>query len=247
MPSEFDAYADSYKEIINRGAAITGESFEYFIGVRVDLVLRDLERLGERVSHPRILDFGCGIGETARILREKLPGAIVHGVDPSEESLATARALDVPGATFYLIDGVRLPFESGSFDLVYSNGTFHHIDRSSHLTALARGGAGASPRRPRLRLREQSAEPSHGPQHEAQSLRREREDALSVVPPADDASGRPRDGGSPLLCVLPEAAQAHSLHRALSPPSPAGGAILRARNEGMSPLPAELGTLGTRK
>jgi ubiquinone/menaquinone biosynthesis C-methylase UbiE len=137
MPSEFDAYANSYKEIINRGAAITGESFEYFIGVRVDLVLRDLERLGAPVRDLRILDFGCGIGETAKILRRKIDGAIVHGVDPSGESLATARALDVKGATFHLIDGVRLPFEDSSFDLVYSNGTFHHIDRSEHRAALA--------------------------------------------------------------------------------------------------------------
>jgi ubiquinone/menaquinone biosynthesis C-methylase UbiE len=137
MPSEFDAYASSYKEIINRGAAITGESFEYFIGVRVDLVLRELEKLRAPVRDLEILDFGCGIGETARVLREKVGGAIVQGVDASERSLATARALEVPGASFHLIEGVRLPFEDSSFDLVYSNGTFHHIDRSEHPAALA--------------------------------------------------------------------------------------------------------------
>jgi ubiquinone/menaquinone biosynthesis C-methylase UbiE len=133
MKSEFDAYAANYKELINRGASITGESFEYFIGLRVKLVLRDLGKVSGDPTPIDVLDFGCGIGETERVLREKLPGATLHGVDPSAESLKAARALNVAGATFHEVESAQLPFDDASFDLVYSNGTFHHIDHAEHV------------------------------------------------------------------------------------------------------------------
>jgi ubiquinone/menaquinone biosynthesis C-methylase UbiE len=132
MPSEFDAYAERYKDLINQGVAITGETFEYFIALRIDLVLKEIGLDHGGASPIDILDFGCGIGETQRILREKLPHARLHGADPSAESLKAARALGVPGATFHELDSTRLPFADASFDLVYSNGTFHHIRHVQH-------------------------------------------------------------------------------------------------------------------
>jgi SAM-dependent methyltransferase len=131
MPSEFDSYTQTYKDIINRGAAITGESFEYFIGVRVKLVTRALGAVAaSRVL--RVLDFGCGIGATEQVLREAFPEAALDGVDESLESLAAATALGVPRATFHHVASTPLPFESDSFDLVYSNGTMHHIAHGEH-------------------------------------------------------------------------------------------------------------------
>ena len=135
--SEFDAYAETYKDIINRGAAITGESFEYFIGVRVALVVRELGQRSAESNVKRILDFGCGIGATEQVLRESFPGATLHGIDESAESLKAAEALGVRGATFHLGGATRLPFEAASFDLVYSNGTMHHIDHARHPATLA--------------------------------------------------------------------------------------------------------------
>jgi SAM-dependent methyltransferase len=141
MPTEFDAYAASYAEVINRSAAMSGESFEYFIGVRVALVVDELGGLTAGSRAKRILDFGCGIGATEQVLRGAFPDAALHGVDESLESLKAARALDIPGATFHHGDSPRLPFEDASFDLIYSNGTFHHIDHGRHpsvMTELAR-------------------------------------------------------------------------------------------------------------
>jgi SAM-dependent methyltransferase len=136
MPSEFDAYAQSYKDIINRGAAITGESFEYFIGVRVALVIAELGGSSAQSRTQRILDFGCGIGATEQVFRQNFPGATLHGIDESPESLKAAEALGVPGATFHLAESTRLPFEDASFDLIYSNGTMHHIDHAKHAAVL---------------------------------------------------------------------------------------------------------------
>jgi ubiquinone/menaquinone biosynthesis C-methylase UbiE len=131
MASEFDQYVDTYKDIINRGAAITGESFEYFIRLRLRLVA---EELIDAVEPPpaRILDFGCGIGETEKALRKRFPEAKIDGIDSSPESIKAAKGLGLPDVTFHYSDHTSLPFPAGSFDLIYSNGTFHHIDHREH-------------------------------------------------------------------------------------------------------------------
>jgi ubiquinone/menaquinone biosynthesis C-methylase UbiE len=131
VPSEFDEYATSYKQIIDRLAAITGESFEYFIRLRLGLLESELRRRGEP-NPKRVLDFGCGIGATAVAMQERFAGVRIEGVDPSHESIRAAERLGLPGASFHCGDETQLPYDTGSFDLVYSNGTFHHIDHGRH-------------------------------------------------------------------------------------------------------------------
>jgi ubiquinone/menaquinone biosynthesis C-methylase UbiE len=136
MGSEFDQYVRDYKEIIDRGAALTGESFEYFIELRVDLLAREIEAAGA-ASPLRILDFGCGIGATEKVLRERFPGARIEGVDSSAESLRAAEAIGLRDVKFHFAEGESLPFPDASFDLIYSNGTFHHIDHGKHGAVLS--------------------------------------------------------------------------------------------------------------
>lgn len=76
----------------------------------------------------RVLDAGCGTGEYACWFASQ--GADVVGLDLSSEALAQARRY----ARTHNLDGVRfqegsvldLPFDSGSFDLVYCTGVLHH-------------------------------------------------------------------------------------------------------------------------
>jgi trans-aconitate methyltransferase len=90
-----------------------------------------LERAG--ATPPRtILDFGCGIGTTATFLRTAFPGARIVGVDPSGESIRAARSLGIADAEFHQLEPGSLPLEPSSVDLIYSNGTFHHIDHRQH-------------------------------------------------------------------------------------------------------------------
>jgi SAM-dependent methyltransferase len=128
VPAEFDQYAKAYRDIINQHAAITGESFEYFIEVRLDL-LRSVLRGATPAS---ILDFGCGIGATEQSMHRRWPSAELTGIDPSPESIKAAERLQIPRATFHVSRGNDLPFPDASFDVVYSNGTFHHIDHADH-------------------------------------------------------------------------------------------------------------------
>lgn len=131
MTAEFDQFADNYRGIINDFVRATGESFEYFIQVRVTRMKHCLQ--GARLPSPRtILDFGCGIGATASVLSEVFPEAQIVGLDTSGESIRAARSLGLPRARFEVLEPGELPLESGSVDLVYSNGTFHHIPHAEH-------------------------------------------------------------------------------------------------------------------
>lgn len=60
-----------------------------------------------RMGGKKVLDLGCG--------RNKLPGAV--GVD----------FLDLPGVDRVADLNERLPFEDASFDVVYSNQVFEHV------------------------------------------------------------------------------------------------------------------------
>lgn len=84
----------------------------------------------------RVLEVGVGMG--ADLLRWVDAGADATGVDLTERAVAiTRRRLGEAGfdADVRVADAERLPFESDSFDIVYSWGVLHHSP--SPPTALA--------------------------------------------------------------------------------------------------------------
>jgi SAM-dependent methyltransferase len=130
MASEelFDRSAE-YDAMLERGLSLSGESRAYFMVGRV----RDLRAQLPRDFEPRrVLDFGCGIGDTAAHLAQVFPQARVLGVDTAPNAIEHARRLH---------GGARVRFAlardlagEGPFDLCYANGVFHHIapaDRAS--------------------------------------------------------------------------------------------------------------------
>jgi ubiquinone/menaquinone biosynthesis C-methylase UbiE len=80
---------------------------------------------GEVRAGDRALDLGCGAGDFTAALAHA--GAHTIGVDVAEAALERARARH-PELDFRLvpIDGA-LPFEDGSFDLVWSSEVIEHV------------------------------------------------------------------------------------------------------------------------
>src|SRR5215813_5356391 len=76
----------------------------------------------------RVLDAGCGTGEALRWLSEAVaPDGMVLGIDLAAAHVAVAR--DNTGDNVLVLQGdlQRLPFASGSFDLIWSVNTVNHL------------------------------------------------------------------------------------------------------------------------
>lgn len=73
----------------------------------------------------QVLDFGCGDGRSINVFREILPDAKWTGVD-----IASSPEVDLRRRTdgeFVTYEGFELPFEDGSFDLVFSHQVLEHV------------------------------------------------------------------------------------------------------------------------
>lgn len=99
--------------------------FEYYRSAKV---IAFLERAGVRVGG-RVLDAGCGGGGMPLSLAEHAERVV--GIDPINRfglaGATLARERGVGNLHFVLADGMELPFEGASFDLVLSHAVIEHV------------------------------------------------------------------------------------------------------------------------
>jgi len=129
MSADFDRYTGEYRTIINRVSRLSGGNYEYFAELRLKLLKRALASRSF-VAPRRILDYGCGIGATALIMRTFFPESHIVGIDTSPESISAAAGLGIINAEFHCISPDDHTLGTSAFDLIYTNGTFHHIGLS---------------------------------------------------------------------------------------------------------------------
>ena len=75
----------------------------------------------------RILDLGTGTGETARLLLERHPEAVLVGIDENEQMLSMARGRLPVGRVELRAGRIEEPLPHGPFDLVASALAVHHL------------------------------------------------------------------------------------------------------------------------
>lgn len=126
-PTTFDQFANDYDATVQAAIGASGESVAYFAELKARLA-----RIEAPAVTRRVLDFGCGIGNTSRALARTMPDARIVGTDPSADSIAVARTRSGHGVEF-ACDETRLPFDPASFDLVTAACVFHHIDEAERL------------------------------------------------------------------------------------------------------------------
>jgi len=121
---DFNESKLTYRDAVERSVAFSGKGLEFFTRVKADCLIRIVREHLPGVSHPRLLDVGCGHG----FIHPDLIGAgmEVSGVDVAGDVLPIARAHN-PDVRYLEFDGSRLPFEAHSFDVVSAICVMHHV------------------------------------------------------------------------------------------------------------------------
>jgi trans-aconitate methyltransferase len=121
MEELFDK-AESYDQMLDEGLSVTGEGKDFYAVGRLAHMQKVLP---EGFSPKRILDFGCGVGETTTLISEIYPDAEVLGFDTSEETVQFAQK--ERGNSKVSFRNIAELNSFLNFDLAYVNGVFHHI------------------------------------------------------------------------------------------------------------------------
>ncbi len=122
---------ERYDQMLRQGLRLSGEDKQYFIRGRI----ADLQaRLPQGWQPKRVLDFGCGIGDTCPALAKAFPQAVVVGADVSQPAVARAAATRSSARVLFCeVEGLA---DAGPFDLCHVNGAFHHIEPDERPEAL---------------------------------------------------------------------------------------------------------------
>lgn len=102
------------------------------------IIKAECERLNRPIGpQSRILDFGCGWGRIARFFLKEVPAEQLFGVDVVD-ILVKACQDTIASSQFQVIEQRgNLPFNDGSFDVVFANSVFSHLDEDLHLRWIA--------------------------------------------------------------------------------------------------------------
>jgi SAM-dependent methyltransferase len=130
MQAEFDLLADEYREQHKENVSITGESPEYFSEYKI----ADLADWLNRQIKPKnkVLDFGCGIGNSIPYFRKYFSESEITCADVSLRSIEIAQ-LRFPGQEKFLLIDQSIQLPNDSQDVVFSACVFHHIPQEEHL------------------------------------------------------------------------------------------------------------------
>lgn len=123
----FDEFAEDYRDIHNNAIKMSGANSNYFSEYKV-VELRKIEQ-NEDI---KLLDFGCGDGNSCIYFRKHFENINISGIDVSEESIKKAKEKNIPHADFKAFNGLEIPYPDNTFDIVFTSMVFHHIGHSLH-------------------------------------------------------------------------------------------------------------------
>lgn len=121
---DYDTVASDYDRRTRQGSYLAG------IGPA-------LQGLARRVGADRLLDLGCGTGQSLRgLAADRRPAPRLFGLDFSAGMLAQARHLD-PTYRLTQASAPAPPFVVASFDLVFCVHAFHHFPDKAQVVQAA--------------------------------------------------------------------------------------------------------------
>jgi tRNA (cmo5U34)-methyltransferase len=140
MAAFFDARAAGYDDYM-RGTIFPGAMFtQFYQGTSLPI---------EKTDEPlRILDLGCGTGLELEALFQRVPNALVTGIDLAENMLELLKQRYVARAsqiTLVVDSFLTMPFERQAYDHIISALSLHHILRDAKRELYAKIHAALRP------------------------------------------------------------------------------------------------------
>jgi len=108
------------------------------------LILEDLLHSGTQYPEgSKVLEVGCGVGAQTRILSRRNPGAFIHAMEISEESIdkarESARRDKISNVTFIHSDLYEHNFEPESFDHIFNCFVLEHLNAPEDALKILHG------------------------------------------------------------------------------------------------------------
>lgn len=121
--ANFEHISTNYSSIHKKTLlGLSDMDFKYFIKYKLDIVKDKTCQLPKT-----ILDFGCGIGESALYISKLFPNTEITGIDTSSVAIESCKKLNIKNSNFYNIDITLQGTLNKKFDLIFSSCVFHHI------------------------------------------------------------------------------------------------------------------------
>lgn len=93
------------------------------------------DHYAERLRAHRVLDLGCGAGDSVDLFRSANPDVRWVGADIADSAEVAARTRT--DAEFVTFDGRRLPFDDAAFELVFCKQVLEHVHHPYEIVAEA--------------------------------------------------------------------------------------------------------------
>ena len=125
MTAQFDRYAETYRNDVEQAISFGGQNVDFYADRKVHHLLEKVRSVLGLPETLTVLDVGCGVGLTDRLLIPHVKA--LHGVDVAASEIDKAR-LNNPSGIYQAYDGTRLPYLDGSFDLAFAICVMHHVN-----------------------------------------------------------------------------------------------------------------------
>lgn len=133
----FDKFAKNYDEGHTTAVQLSGFEPAYFHEYKCREIADCLRSRGLLDKRLKLLNYGCGTGNSEKHIKKYLPNSSVYSIDVSEESIKVAREAnkELNDVTFEPFDGSSIPFDI-EFDVIFIANVFHHIRHEKHVDIL---------------------------------------------------------------------------------------------------------------
>tara|TARA_R110000824_G_scaffold151219_2_gene322153 strand:+ start:165 stop:857 length:693 start_codon:yes stop_codon:yes gene_type:complete len=135
IEAEFDTVVADYRRQHAESIGFMSDDLDYFARYKIDELAKICRSAG--LNPASILDFGAGIGNSLKPIRDAFPKAAIKCLDVSAESLKLCEQQGVSNMTTHAYDGKSLPFADGTIDVAFTACVFHHISEEDHITLLS--------------------------------------------------------------------------------------------------------------